>query len=99
MPGVVGVPRAQFWCHTPKELVGSVVLMTAQGADRTAVMAAARGVFAAAGVAHMTVQVEEDRSTMAALSAPGAAGRGLHSTTFQLNLSAVYGIGGARRVV
>jgi len=26
-----------------------------------------------------------------------AAGRGLHSSTFQLNLSALYGIGGARR--
>jgi hypothetical protein len=25
------------------------------------------------------------------------AGRGLHSSTFQLNLSALYGIGGARR--
>ena len=24
-------------------------------------------------------------------------GRGLHSSTFQLNLSALYGIGGARR--
>ena len=27
------------------------------------------------------------------------AGRGLHSSTFQLNLSALYGIGGARGVV
>jgi len=26
-----------------------------------------------------------------------ALGRGLHSSTFQLNLSALYGIGGARR--
>jgi hypothetical protein len=26
-----------------------------------------------------------------------ASGRGLHSSTFQLNLSALYGIGGARR--
>jgi len=26
-----------------------------------------------------------------------APGRGLHSSTFQLNLSALYGIGGARR--
>jgi len=26
-----------------------------------------------------------------------ATGRGLHSSTFQLNLSALYGIGGARR--
>ena len=27
----------------------------------------------------------------------GGGGRGLHSSTFQLNLSALYGIGGARR--
>jgi hypothetical protein len=27
----------------------------------------------------------------------GVDGRGLHSSTFQLNLSALYGIGGARR--
>ena len=32
-----------------------------------------------------------------AAAAFGAAGRGLHSSTSQLNLSALYGIGGARR--
>ena len=36
-------------------------------------------------VAHLEREVEE------------LAGRGLHSSTFQLNLSALYGIGGARR--
>jgi hypothetical protein len=35
--GVAGVVRAQFWCHTPKELVGSVVVVAAPGADRAAV--------------------------------------------------------------
>jgi hypothetical protein len=32
-----------------------------------------------------------------ARGAAGAGGRGLHSSTFQLNLSALYGIRGARR--
>jgi len=31
------------------------------------------------------------------MASPGGSGRGLHSITYQLNLSNFYGIGGARR--
>ena len=51
-----------------------------------------RGVAAAAGVAGAP-----PRGGGAGAPHPLGAGRGLHSFTFQLNLSALYEIGGARR--
>ena len=63
LPGVSGVLRSQFWCHTPKELVGSVTVTAASGADRAAVMRGVRGVLAGAKVAHASVQVEEDKGS------------------------------------
>ena len=43
------------------------------------------------------VNAEIDPNSGHAPLKPGVAGRGLHSSTLQLNLSALYGIGGARR--
>jgi len=40
---------------------------------------------------------DENPKRKTAAAAKAIAGRGLHSSTFQLNLSALYGMGGARR--
>jgi len=40
---------------------------------------------------------EKSRRQSSSRGVPGDGGRGLHSSTFQLNLSALYGTGGARK--
>jgi len=58
--------------------------------DRTRRLIGARDVAAA-----LRVNLGEDKWAVSIVT--HADGRGLHSSTFQLNMSALYGIGGARR--
>ena len=55
--GVRTVLRANFWCLTPGEMVGTMTVVAAEGFDRDAVRDGARNAIAGAGVAVAVVEV------------------------------------------
>eukprot|EP00897_Mesotaenium_endlicherianum_P009275 jgi/Mesen1/8376/ME000468S07812 len=57
--GVRGHQRAHFWSFTPRQLVGSLHVLAAGGADKQRIRRDVLDLFHSIGVAHMTVQVED----------------------------------------